>query len=252
MTAEVIEHGPVPKHLQLRERIIALCVPDQAIPSERELMLTYGVSRATVRKAIDGLVADGVLQRTQGLGTFAVRPRVESALHLASFTTDMRRRGLNPSTRLLSIKLLRPPPEVATNLALGPRDQAWRITRVRLADGQPLAHEAGWYAAAALPDLDRLDLEGESLYQLIGTTYGLWIDKAVQVLWGESATAELAELLAAPVHTPLLVFRRTSSAAGRPIEDVVSRYRGDRYQLHMELRSGMLAAGYTPHERNDS
>jgi len=251
MTTEVIAHGPVPKHLQLRERIIALCVPDQAIPSERELMMTYGVSRATVRKAVDGLVADGLLQRTQGLGTFALRPRVESTLHLASFTNDMRRRGLNPSTRLLNVSLLRPPPEVAANLGLGPRDHAWRVTRLRLADGQPLAHEAGWYSAPALPDLDRLDLEGDSLYHLIGTTYGLWIDRAVQVLWGESATAEMAALLAAPVHTPLLVFRRTATAAGRPIEDVISRYRGDRYQLHMELRSGMLAAGNTPHERND-
>ncbi|MDQ7991280.1 MAG: GntR family transcriptional regulator [Propionicimonas sp.] len=252
MAQEAIAPGPVPKHLQVRDRIIALCVPDQAIPSERELMASYGVSRATVRKAIDGLVADGLLHRTQGLGTFAVRPRVESTLHLASFTTDMRRRGLTPSTRLLGVSLLRPPPEVAANLALGAREQAWRITRIRLADGQPIAHEAGWYSGPALPDLDRQDLEGESLYQIMGATYGLWIDKAVQVLWGESASTDLAGLLAAPVNTPLLVFKRTSSASGRPIEDVVSRYRGDRYELHMELRSGMLAAGRTPHERNDA
>ena len=93
---------------------------------------------------------------------------------------------------------------------------------------------------ALLPDLDQHDLAGESLYRILGEDYGYWIDKASQVLWGESATPEFAELLAAPAHTPLLVFRRHSSAAGRPIEEVVSRYRGDRYQQHMELRSDML------------
>ena len=143
MTEETILAGPVPKHLQLRDRIISLCVPGQAIPSERELMLDYGVSRATVRKAIDGLVADGVLRRTQGLGTFALRPRVESTLHLASFTTDMRRRGLTPSTRLLGAGLRRPPAAVAAALGLGPADKAWRVTRNRRGRGPPIGHPAG-------------------------------------------------------------------------------------------------------------
>lgn len=234
--------GPLPKHAQLRERIVALCTPGEAIPSERELMAAYGVSRATVRKAIDGLVADGLLQRTQGLGTFAIRPRVESVLHLASFSRDMRRRGFTPSTRLLSVNLRRPPAAVATTLGLGSDDKAWRIVRIRLADGAPIAHEEGWYSEPALPGLNTHDLAGGSLYQIMGEEYGVWIDSAVQVLWAQSAEGELASLLEAPVHTPLLVFQRTASASGRPIEDVISRYRGDRYQLHMELRSDMLAA----------
>lgn len=237
-----IPAGPVPKHAQLRERIITLCVPGEAIPSERDLMATHGVSRATVRRAIDGLVADGLLQRTQGLGTFAVRPRVETTLHLASFSKDMRRRGLTPSTRLVSIGLRRPPAEVADALQLGNEDEAWQVVRIRLADGVPIAHEDGWYPGPALPGLDEHDLEGGSLYQILGEAYGLWIDSASQVLWGEAADAGTAALLSAPLHTPLLVFRRSSRAAGRPVEQVVSRYRGDRYQLHMELRSGMLPA----------
>ncbi|MGB4917792.1 MAG: GntR family transcriptional regulator, partial [Propionicimonas sp.] len=133
--------GPLPKHQQLRELIIRLAVPGSAIPSERELMTIYQVSRATVRKAIDGLVADGLLQRTHGLGTFAVRPRLESRLHLASFSQDMRRRGLTPSTRILSVSLDRPTREVAAALGLADTDTAWRVVRIRLADGQPIAHE---------------------------------------------------------------------------------------------------------------
>lgn len=242
-----IVEGPRPKHQQLRELLVAMVVPGQAIPSERELMATYGVSRATVRKAIDGLVADGLLQRTHGLGTFAVRPRLETRLHLASFSQDMRRRGRNPSTRLISLALAEPPTEAAAALGLARGAKAWRLQRVRLADNEPVAHEDGWYPADLLPELDRQDVAGGSLYEILGRHYGLWVDHAEQTLWGETADAALARQLAAPQNTPLLVFRRVSSAGGRPIEYVVSRYRGDRYQVHMELsRDDLSSAEPTP------
>lgn len=234
-TAEPILEGPRPKHQQLRDLLVGMVVPGQAIPSERELMATYGVSRATVRKAIDGLVADGLLQRTHGLGTFAVRPRLETRLHLASFSQDMRRRGRTPSTRLVSLGLGEPPAEAASALGLKPGETAWRVIRIRLADDEPIAHEDGWYPAHLLPGLDREDIAGGSLYEILGHAYGLWVDRAEQTLWGEAADVDLARQLAAPLGIPLLVFRRISTAGGRPIEYVVSRYRGDRYQVHMEL-----------------
>ena len=120
--SRVINDGPRPKHAQLRDALAELAVtegPDVAIPSERDLMAAHGVSRATVRKAIDGLVADGLLQRIHGKGTFVARPRLESRLHLASFSQDMRRRGLVPSTRALGIELDEPPADVAAALQLG-------------------------------------------------------------------------------------------------------------------------------------
>jgi GntR family transcriptional regulator len=236
-----ITSGPRPKHAQLSDLLAELAVrelgPDVAIPSERELMATYDVSRATVRKAIDGLVADGLLTRIHGKGTFVARPRLESRLHLASFSQDMRRRGLTPSTRLLAAELDEPPADVAKALDLAVDGQAWRVDRVRLADGQPIALENGWYPRALLPGLDRQDLGG-SLYELFNKVYDLGIDHAEQTLWGETADAVTARRLDAPVNTPLLVFRRVSYAASRPVEYVVSRYRGDRYQLHMSLDVG--------------
>ena len=235
--SRVITDGPRPKHAQLRDALAELAItegPDVAIPSERDLMAAHGVSRATVRKAIDGLVSDGLLQRIHGKGTFVARPRLESRLHLASFSQDMRRRGLVPSTRALGIELEQPPADIAQSLLLGSGDRAWRVERVRLADDQPIAHEHGWYPEPLLPGLIRHDLGG-SLYDVFRDHYGLAIDAAEQTLWGEAADAEYAELLDAPLHTPLLVFRRVSTSAGKPLEHVVSRYRGDRYQLHMSL-----------------
>ena len=234
----MVGDGPRPKHAQLRDALAELAVnelgPDAAIPSERELMATYGVSRDTVRKAINRLVADGLLTRVHGRGTFVARPRLESRLHLASFSQDMRRRGLSPSTRLLGIESERPPADAAAALGLDDDARAWRLDRVRLADGQPIALENGWYPEAALPGLDRHDLGG-SLYELLVDVFDLTIDFAEQTLWCEAADDVVAARLDAPPKTPLLVFRRVASAAGRPIEYVVSRYRGDRYQIHMSL-----------------
>ena len=125
--SRVITDGPRPKHAQLRDALAELAAtegPDVAIPSERDLMAAHGVSRATVRKAIDGLVSDGLLQRIHGKGTFVARPRLESRLHLASFSQDMRRRGLVPSTRALGIELEQPPADIAESLHLGAGDRA--------------------------------------------------------------------------------------------------------------------------------
>ena len=205
-------------------------------------MTTYDVSRSTVRKAIESLIADGLLHRIHGKGTFVSRPRLESRLHLASFSQDMRRRGLTPSTTLLGVEADRPPIDVAKALDLGADGVAWRIDRVRRADGQPIALENGWYPRDLLPGLDRQDLGG-SLYEIFRTTYGHAIDSAEQTLWGEAADAATARRLDAPLNTPLLVFRRVSAADGRPLEYVVSRYRGDRYQLHMSLQGTATETG---------
>jgi len=226
--------GPRPKHAQLRDRLADLATalgPDATIPSERELMTSFGVSRATVRRAIEALIVDGLLHRVHGKGTFVARPRLESRLHLASFSQDMRSRGLHPSTRLLGIELTTPPSEVASWLGDG---GAWRVDRLRQADGQPIALEHSWYSGSLMPGLDSHDLDG-SLYALLADQYGVVIDAAEQTLWGESAEGRTAELLAAPAPTPLLVFRRLSTSLGRPVEHAVSRYRGDRYQVHMSL-----------------
>lgn len=254
-TRVLISDGPRPKHAQLSDALAVLASrdlgPDAAMPSERELMKTYDVSRATVRKSIERLIADGLLTRIHGKGTFVARPRLQSRLHLASFSQDMRRRGLTPSSVLLGIEPDAPPTDVAAALDLEPDELAWRIDRVRLADGQPIALETGWYPQAALPDLDRRDLSG-SLYEIFETSYQFVIDAAEQTLWGESADTAIAKRLDAPLHTPLLVFRRISCAGERPLEYVVSRYRGDRYQIHMSLGRDGLGPGSTTSEGKNS
>lgn len=230
--------GPVPKHAQLRAILLDLADnhlgPDAPIPSERDLMARFGVSRATVREAVGQLVSEGRLYRIHGKGTFVGRERVESQLHLASFTQDMHRRGLDPATLVRSVAEQVPPPSAQAALGLADGDAAWRVERLRLAGGSPMALEIGWYPAHLLPGLVSQDLS-KSLYQLLATRYGLVLDGGEQTVWAEVADRTQATLLGVPAGAPLMVFRRTSMAGDRAVEHATSWYRGDRYQVHMSL-----------------
>jgi GntR family transcriptional regulator len=241
--------GAEPKHAQLRAVLAAMCAtglaPGAAIPSERELMARYAVSRATVRRAIESLVAEGALRRVQGKGTFVAPPRVQSHLHLASFTQDMRRRGRTPSTRVVRVGSMEPPPEVAAWFGLVSGRPAWWVQRVRLAAGEPMALEAGWYSPTLLPALDRHDL-GRSLYELFEQEYGLAVDTAEQTVHAEVADATLAHHLDVEPGDPLLAFDRRSRSGGDPVEWVTSHYRGDRYELHISLDGQMPDQARTP------
>ncbi|HYH74200.1 MAG TPA: GntR family transcriptional regulator [Nocardioides sp.] len=238
----LLADGAEPKHAQLRAVLAEMCAADlaagSAIPSERELMLGYGVSRATVRRAIESLVAEGALRRVQGKGTFVSAPRVQSHLHLASFTQDMRRRGKEPSSRVVRVASAAPPPGVAAWLGLADGAAAWLVERVRLASGEPMAFEAGWYSPTLLPGLDRHDLAG-SLYELFAQVYDLPVDTAEQTVRAQPADATLAHHLDVEPGDAVLAFDRLSRSGGAPLEHVVSHYRGDRYELHVSLDSTM-------------
>jgi len=234
----ISSEGSVPKHAQLRsillEMIATTLQPHGPIPSERELVAEFGVSRATVREAIRQLVEEGKLTRVQGKGTFVAGDRIQSDLHLASFTEDMRRRGLVPATIVRSSSLIEAPMEVRAALGLGGGAQVHEIERLRLAGGVPMALERGYYPADLFPDLGGQDLT-RSLYSTFATEYGLRVDHAEQTVWAELADRDFAEILAVPVGAPLMVYRRTSSAGSAPVEHVTSWYRADRYQIYMTL-----------------
>ena len=230
--------GPVPKHRQLHDILLGLIqselTPDAAIPSERELTVRFGVSRATVREAVGRLVNEGRLYRVRGKGTFVSSPHIESQLHLASFTEDMRRRGHRPSTTVLAADDSVPPPPARVALGLAPNERAYRVERLRSADGTPMAHEVSWLPMSPLPRLLDQDLTG-SVYTILAREYGRLLDSAAQTVWAEGADPLRSRLLRVPPAAPLIVFRKTSYASGRAMEHVTSWYRADRYQIHMKL-----------------
>jgi len=230
---------PGRKHVHIREYLEDLLTglePGEPLPSERDLAQRFGVARMTVRQAMDRLVRTGQIQRVQGAGSFRARERFEYPLRLASFSEDMRSRGLAPGARTLHQALEPAPPRVAESLQL-PEDAAVvRLDRLRTADGEATALERVHIVAELAPGLEDVDLEERSLYRVLRQEYDLSIEQADQSLVASLCDAKQAALLGVDEGAPALLFeRRGSTAQGRRVEHTRSLYRGDRYQLRMAV-----------------
>ena len=239
-SVSAIDHAsPVPKYFQLREILLDLVETelgvDQAIPSERELSQRYGLSRMTVRQAVDHLVSEGRLYRVQGKGTFVARPKIEMPLRLASFTEDMQARGLVPGSRDLDRRTAPASAHLARALGIEPGDAVHVIERLRTADGLPMAVERSHIPRAVAPGLADESLADRSLYDLLAQKFGVLLDSGEQTIEAGIVDPADATLLELPAGSAVLLLQRRSFAAGMPIELAVSTYRADRYQLRVAL-----------------
>ncbi|TDT34526.1 GntR family transcriptional regulator [Naumannella halotolerans] len=219
--------------LMLAELIDGQLSAGEAIQSERNLVRELGVSRVTVRQAISDLVAEGRLERVHGKGTYVTGPRVDSRLHLTSFSREMRARGLEPGTRVLDAGKMAAPPQVAHALRIATGDPVVRVERLRTADGTPMAHELGYYPCAYFPDL--LDKDLGSLYDIFASDYAVIATSGEQTVHAGAADSNHARILGVPKRAPLLVQDRVTWSGERAIEYATSWYRGDRYRIHMAV-----------------
>lgn len=234
--------SPVPRYYQLkeliREKIAAgAWKPGEAIPSERELCEQYGISRMTARQSITELVHEGVLYREQGRGTFVGQARItQQLMRLTGFTADIRSRGQQPSTRVLSAEMWSCDEIVAERLRVKPGQPVFRLRRLRLADADPLAIETSVVCFIGCEQLLHEDFAHQSLYALLETHYGLPPVEAEQVLEAGLATAEEASALGIPISASVLHTRRTTyTERSQPIEYATSTYRGDKYAFYTRL-----------------
>src|SRR6516165_2620672 len=226
---------PLYKQLQrtLRQAIETRVLgPDDALPPERDLATDFNVSRITVRKAIDGLVSEGLLVRRQGSGTF-VRARVEKNFSkLTSFSEDMRARGRNPRSVWLRRSAGTVTPEEALTLRASPGTPVYRFHRIRFADDVPMSLEYATILASCLPSLEAVE---SSLYVALERVGNRPV-RALQRLRAVLFTSEQAELLQAREADPgLLVERLGFLNDGRAAEFTQSYYRGDIYDFVAEL-----------------
>lgn len=218
-----------------------------SIPPERRLAAELGVSRVTLRRAIEDLEGEGLLHRRQGSGTFVTEPKIAQPLTMTSFTSDMRRRGYRPASRTLSLDSLPAGALVGRKLEVSPRTPILQVRRLRLADGESMAIETLHTPADVVPGLTAQDLEDHGFYELLEHRYDARPDHALQTIEPTVTSPEESRLLGVPELSPAFLFERiTRDATGRVIEYVRSVYRGDRYKLVTEL----LSAGARP-GRND-
>ena len=233
------EAHTLPLYQQLQRRLRdaienRILGPDDALPPERDLAEELAVSRITVRKAIDGLVEEGLLVRRQGSGTF-VSNRVEKNFSkLTSFSEDMRARGRKPRSVWLNRAAGTVTPEESLPLRSSPGTPVYRFNRIRYADEVPMALEYATVLASCLPSIDAVEA---SLYEALERTGNRPV-RALQRLRAVLLTAEQAKLLKAQENDAgLLVERLGFLKDGRAAEFSQSYYRGDTYDFVAELSS---------------
>lgn len=233
--------GAGPLYLQLQRRIgdavaTGHLKPGDSLPPERDMAALTGLSRVTVRKAVEGLVAQGTLVQRRGSGTFVAPPveRMEQALSLlTSFTEDMARRGKTVESHWISRKLEPPAPEEIMALGLGAGDRVARLERVRCSDGVPLAIERASIPPSVLPDPEVVT---GSLYAVLQQGGNRPV-RAVQRITAANLGERDAALLGVATGTAGLKIERIGYLAnGRVVEFTRSLYRGDAYDFAVELK----------------
>ena len=231
------------KHEQVRARLIEMIEKlstGDRLPPERELAVRFGVSRMTLRQAISALAGAGYVARVQGDGTFVTDHTISKNTDLTGFSEDMAARGFRASSHLMKIALTSAGARLGQELVLSPEEMVYHLERVRMADGIPMCLETIDIPAYLVPGLDRQPL-GQSLYEILRTTYGIELFEADQIVRPTVVDQEQADLLRVPVHSPALVVQRLGyDKRRRPIERALSIYRGDRYDMRMTVRRSSI------------
>src|SRR5213595_3206667 len=184
MIALVSMQPRVTKQSETRRQVLDLIEQlgiGTAIPSERQLSADLGVSRLTVRAALDDLAREGYLVRRRGSGTYVQQPKISQELTMTSFSEDMRRRGMAPSNKTLSLNRQLAGARLGRFLNVSPGEEIVVVKRLRLADGVSMAIETLHVPTSVVPGVQPRDLEG-SFYELLRDRYGIEIATATQTI----------------------------------------------------------------------
>ncbi|GAA3828975.1 GntR family transcriptional regulator [Streptomyces coacervatus] len=231
--------SPVPLYYQLAQQLEAaiehgVLAPGNLLGNEIDLSTRLGLSRPTVRQAIQSLVDKGLLVRRRGVGTQVVHSQVKRPLELSSLYDDLESAGQGPTTQVVRNEREPASPDVAAALAVAEGSEVIVLDRLRLTHGQPVALLCN-HLPATLLDLDTARLESTGLYRMMRTA-GITLHSARQTIGARSATAEEAARLDEEEGAALLTMQRTAyDDTGRPVEYGTHIYRASRYAFDFQL-----------------
>jgi GntR family transcriptional regulator len=236
--------SPLPLYVQLEQALLAHIRtaglgPGDRFLTEVEIAKSYEVSRATIRQALARMVADGHLERIQGLGSFVAKPRPTHQPLLTSFTENMGSQGYTPCRKVLRSDTVSTPEDLQAALSWGALSQ--HVLRLFFADQTPVGISETWLPVDALAGrLDLFDpaaLETGSLYSLLqGPAIGLQLHRGTETVRAGTVSAAQAELLSCDPGAPALVVRRVSyTPSDRPVESTVMTFAADRYEYRVDL-----------------
>lgn len=231
--------SPVPLYHQLAQQLEAAIeqgrlAPGSLLGNELDLAARLGLSRPTVRQAIQSLVDKGLMVRRRGIGTQVVHSRIRRPLELSSLYDDLETAGRDPATRVLRNTVEPATPEVAAALGIEEGSDVHLVERVRYAHDEPIALLRN-HLPPRLLDLGTERLESTGLYRMMRAS-GITLHSARQSVGARAATAEEGELLAEPAGAPLLTMERTTfDDGGRAVEFGSHVYRASRYAFEFQL-----------------
>lgn len=233
----------LPLYQRLRDDMLAKIAagewtPGAAIPTEAELTKHYGVAVGTLRKAVDTLVQDGLMKRSQGRGTFILRPNFEGSLFRFFRQVDARGERRVPDSRILNRELEAPDKEVAEALELSSTDDVIRLERVRQFDGKVVYHEEIWLPALRFDALMQINTDdfGNLLYPFYESRCGQLIGSARETLTVETAAPDIAGILDIDEGQPVVMIERLALGYDRtPLEYRRSRGSAETFRYQVDI-----------------
>lgn len=235
------KQSSVPLYIQLKDVLEDYIQKNMTIgellPTEKELEKIYGVSRITVRNAIDELQQNGVVVKQQGRGTFVNKNKMtQSSGTIFSWTEEMCVKGEESSTLEINIQEIEPSRKLKSTLKMSSNEKLTVISRIRTMDGEPIAIMVNYLRSKYVPNLVKTGLTSESLYKDLESIYGIIFEKAKEIVSARNATAYECSKLNIPEDSAVLNLRRTSYIKNKiPVEVVDMVVRGDRYEYFVEL-----------------
>lgn len=231
----------VPKYYTVERKLVEaideeVFQANQMIPSERELMERFGVSRITVRKALDDLVNEGYLYRIQGKGTFVKGDEFNQDLfQLTSCTEEIKKMGMVPTKRVLASGLIEADKMRQRRLCIQNGEKVFFLRRVYYADGQPLNLTTTYLPVSLFPGIEKYDFSVNSIYEVLEKKYDVKITTATRTLEAVLVKSEVADELEMQENDPVLLFRGTTqgkiNGTEHPIETFKSYYRSDKFKF---------------------
>lgn len=231
--------SPVPLYFQVAEQferaiLEGTIAPGERIDNEVALAQKLGLSRPTMRQAIQVLVDKGMLVRKRGVGTQVVHGKIRRSVELTSLHDDLSAAGQKPRTEVIAVGKIAADEDVARELQLAKGADVWSLERLRFVDRQPLAHMHN-YIPIDVVDLDAIDLSETGLYAHLRAS-GIVMRVARQRIGARGASVDEARLLGERKGAPLLTMQRTAyDNAGRAVEYGRHAYRPDLYAFELTL-----------------
>lgn len=238
---KIDKNSKVPLYYQLMQYFIKAIEDhhfeiDEKLPSERECCDKYQLSRSTVRQAFLGLEQEGYIYKVHGKGMFVSPKKInQELLKFYSFTSEMKKIGKTPSSKLLRFEVIGCDMTIAHKLGLAVGEQVYRFQRLRLADNEPVMAEVSYVPQARFAGLTREMLEHNAMYDVFSHTYDVDFTFAEERFQAVATDSETARLLNVTRSMPSLKIERFTYEHDRIIEYTVSMARGDQMVYSVKL-----------------